>query len=136
MNPATVFLAAAFFLIPGAPVLADNIGITPDQINWRYDANRVGTVTLEGDPSKPGPYVIRYKVPPHHADTPHLHPRDEEITVISGQFGFGLGPVFDQSKGRVLPPGSFFHLPANTMHFGWTGDEGAVIQAHGIGPFP
>jgi len=118
------------------PTFADNIGVTPDEIKWRYDATRVGTVTLEGNTSKPGPYVIRYMVPPHHADTPHLHAKDEEITVISDQFGFGLGPVFNQSKGRVFPPGSFIHLPANTMHFGWTDDEGAAIQAHGIGPFP
>ncbi len=135
MNPASVLLAACI-VIRATPALADNIGVTPDEIKWRQNTSLGTSVTLEGDPSRPGPYVVRIQIPPHHADKPHAHGTDENITVISGQFGFGLGPVFDQSKGRVLPPGSFFHLPANTMHFGWTGDEGAVIQAHGIGPFP
>ena len=118
------------------PAIADNIGVTPDEIKWEQNTNLGTSVILEGDPSKPGPYVVRMMVPPHSANTPHTHGQAEDITVISGRFGFGLGPVFDQSKGRMLPPGSFFHLPANTLHFGWTEDEGAVIQAHGMGPFP
>jgi quercetin dioxygenase-like cupin family protein len=136
MHSALIFVATAFAIVRALPAIADNIGVTPDEIKWKQNTNLGTSVTLEGDPSSPGPYVVRIMVPPHHSDTPHSHGQAENITVISGQFGFGLGPVFDRSKGRVLTPGSFFHLPANTLHFGWTGDEGAMIQAHGMGPFP
>jgi quercetin dioxygenase-like cupin family protein len=107
------------------------IGMTPDQIKW------VGSVAvLDGDPAKDGPYVLRIKVPPNDVTPPHTHPQAENITVISGSIGFGLSTVFDRSKGRILPAGSFFFLPANTPHFAWTGPDGAIIQAHGVGPFP
>ena len=62
--------------------------------------------------------------------------QDENITVLSGWIGFGLGRTFDKSKGRELPAGSYFYLPANTPHFAWTGPEGCVMQIHGTGPFP
>ena len=89
-----------------------------------------------GDPAKDGPYVLRMKVPPNELDQPHTHRPAELITVLTGSIGFGLGNVADQSKGRVLPAGSFYYLPANTRHFSWTGAEGAVIQIQGVGPFP
>jgi quercetin dioxygenase-like cupin family protein len=112
------------------------IGVTPDQIEW-VDVKNLGPgIVLEGDPSKNGPYVVRLKVAPNAVSQPHTHPQAENITVISGWIAFGLGTVFDKSKGRVLPAGSFFYLPANTHHFAWTGPDGAVIQAHGVGPFP
>ena len=135
-HAALIILATGFAIVDAMPAIADDIGVTPDEMKWEQHTNLGTSVILEGDPAKPGPYVVRLMAPPHQTGTPHTHSSAEDITVISGQLGLGLGPVFDRSKGRVLPPGSFFHLPANTLHFGWTGDEGAVIQAHGMGPFP
>ena len=113
-----------------------SIGVTPAEMKWKDNGDGSRTVILDGDPSGNGTYVLRIQAPPNHTTQPHTHPQAENITVISGWLGFGLGTVFDRSKGRVLPAGSFFHLPANTPHFGWTGPEGVVIQAHGNGPFP
>ena len=120
----------------GVPVFAQDLGVTPDQVKWLATRNLGLAANLDGDPSRPGPYVVRLKVVPDNVTMPHTHPNAEDVTVISGSIGFGLGTVFDKSKGRVLPAGSFLHLPANTPHFAWTGTEGAVIQSHGIGPFP
>jgi hypothetical protein len=39
-----------------------------------------------------------------------------------------------QAKGRVLPAGSFYYLPANMAHFAWAGPQGAIVQIHGVGP--
>jgi quercetin dioxygenase-like cupin family protein len=133
MKSTLFVVATALAISRGVPALAqdDAIGVTPEQIKW------VGsTAVLYGDPAKNGPYVLRIKVAPNVVTPPHTHPQAENITVISGSIGFGLGTVFDQSKGRVLAAGSFFYLPANTPHFAWTGADGAVIQAHGTGPFP
>ena len=122
----------------GVPAVADDtrIGVTPDEVEWRQVEGLGLAIILQGDPTKSGPYVLRMKVPPNNITQPHVHQQAENITVISGSFGFGLGTVFDRSKGRLLPAGSFVHLPANTPHFAWSGADGAVIQANGDGPFP
>jgi hypothetical protein len=54
-------------------------------------------------------------------------------TVISGSFGAGVGATFERT-GELLKPGSFWMHPARHPHFGWTGDDGAVIQIHFVGP--
>ena len=140
MPPRLVVFALLALATPAAPIAAAaedrTIGVTPAEIEWAQ-LPRLGTgIVLHGDPARRGPYVVRLRVAPNAQVPPHTHPNDEHITVISGWIGFGLGPVFDQAKGRVLPAGSYFHLPAHARHFAWTGPEGAVIQAHGIGPFP
>ncbi|MSP02918.1 MAG: cupin domain-containing protein [Acetobacteraceae bacterium] len=136
MKLAWFVLAAVLAIVRGEPAIAQELGVIPDEIKWAATKNLGDAVVLEGDPAKPGPYVLRIKVPPNNVTNPHTHRQIENITVISGWIGFGLGAIFDKSKGRELPAGSFFHLPANTPHFAWTGPEGAVIQAHGVGPFP
>jgi anti-sigma factor ChrR (cupin superfamily) len=136
MKPVWIVVAAGLTMGQGLPSTARDLGVTPEEIKWVETTNLGLSVTLEGDPSGPGPYVLRIKVPPNNVTMPHTHMNAENITVISGWIGFGLGTVFDKSDGRELPAGSFFHLPPNTPHFAWTGAEGAVIQAHGNGPFP
>ena len=133
MKTTLFIVATALALSRGIPAIAQDstIGVTPDEIKWRGHV-----AVLNGDPAKNGPYVLRIEVPPNDITPPHTHRQAENITVISGSIGFGLGTGFDQSKGRVLPAGSYFYLPANTPHFAWTGADGAIIQAHGNGPFP
>ncbi len=60
---------------------------------------------LVGDPTKPGPYVIRVKLPAGIKLMPHRHPEDRIYTVISGVFYIGLGDVFDESKLNAFAPG-------------------------------
>jgi hypothetical protein len=131
-----IVVAAGLTMGQGIPSVAQDLGVTPEEIKWVETTNLGLSVMLEGSPSRPGPYVLRIKVPPNNVTMPHTHTNAENITVISGWIGFGLGAVFDKSKGRELPTGSFFYLPPNTPHFAWTGAEGAVIKAHGNGPFP
>lgn len=125
-------------LLLAAPAAAQDprIGITPDEIRYTQIPRLGQGIILHGDPAKRGHYVVRLNVPPNTEVHPHTHPNDEHITVISGAIGFGEGAVFDRTKGRLLPAGAYYHLPARTRHFAWTGPEGAVIQAHGSGPFP
>jgi quercetin dioxygenase-like cupin family protein len=131
-------IAVPLIIALAVPAMAQDssIGLTPDQVKWAEIKGLGQAMVLQGDPSKAEAYVVRIKVGPNNVTPPHTHPQAENITVIAGWIGFGLGPVFDQRKGRVLPAGSFFHLPANTSHFAWTGPDGSVIQAHGNGPFP
>lgn len=129
---------AAVLMVLAAPAAAEDrsVGVLPEEMEWGQVPRLGEAVVLHGDPARRSAYVVRLKVGPNNVTGPHTHPRAENITVISGWIGFGLGWEFDKAKGRVLPAGSFFHLPARTPHFAWTGPDGAVIQAHGEGPFP
>jgi len=89
---------------------------------------------LVGDPKKPGPYVVRVKVPAGVKLMPHTHPEDRIYTVISGVFYIGLGKTFDESKLVAYGPGSVVVLPAHTPHFHWAKSGEYVTQVTGYGP--
>jgi quercetin dioxygenase-like cupin family protein len=111
--------------------------LTPDALTWRDHPNipKGGQVTiLVGDPTNTGEIVVqRLKLPPNYRVPPHIHPYTEYGTVISGSFGAGVGKQFERT-GDLLRPGSFWMHPAKHPHFGWTGNEGAIVQIHFIGP--
>ena len=133
-----LLVASGLALVLGGSAAAEDpaIGLTPDQMTFGDAGGLREAAVVAGDPSRDGQYVVRLRVPPNSTTMPHTHAQAESVTVISGAIGFGLGGVFDRSKGRILPAGSFLYLPANMPHFAWTGEAGAVIQAHGTGPFP
>ncbi|MFL6708252.1 MAG: cupin domain-containing protein [Massilia sp.] len=89
---------------------------------------------LVGDPSKPGPYVVRVKLPGGVKLMPHTHPEDRIYTVISGVFYIGLGKTFDADKLKAYAPGSVVILPANTPHFHWARSGEYLTQVAGNGP--
>jgi quercetin dioxygenase-like cupin family protein len=138
MQHAWVVVFGVFLLSLGAAAMAQNQPITvrPENVQWTDIKEMPGwqQATLAGDPAKPGPYVQRIKLPPNALVPPHSHPDTENLTVISGAFGIGEGNKVDKHKGQVLGVGSFFLLPANTVHFAWAGPKGAIIQIHGVGP--
>lgn len=89
---------------------------------------------LSGDPGKAGPFTIRLKLPAGYRISPHWHPTDEQVTVISGTFALGMGEKFDPAALRSLPAGGYGLLPAEMRHFA-TAKTAAVVQVHGTGPF-
>lgn len=91
-------------------------------------------VVLEGDPTKPGPFVFRVKVPDGYKIPPHTHPKPERVTVISGTFHLGMGETFDAKKGQELPAGTYGTWPAGMKHYVWVKGE-TVVQFHGEGPW-
>jgi quercetin dioxygenase-like cupin family protein len=90
--------------------------------------------TLVGDPTKPGPYVVRVKLPAGVKLMPHTHPEDRIYTVLSGVFYIGLGKVYDPEKLQAYAPGSVIVLPANTPHFHWAKSGDYMTQVAGTGP--
>ena len=87
-----------------------------------------------GDPTKPGPYVVRVRVPGGVRLMPHVHPEDRVYTVISGVFYIGFGTVFDAAKLTAYGPGSIVILPRNTPHFHWAMSGEYITQVNGTGP--
>ena len=89
---------------------------------------------LAGDPAKPGPFIIRAKMPAGYTIPPHSHPTAENITVLSGDLTLGMGDKLDGNAGAKLSPGDFMSLQAKMHHFAAT-QGGAVIQISSEGPF-
>ena len=111
--------------------------ILPEQIEWKPFAAFPPSVRLAvvvGEPSKPGPYMIRVKAPAGVKFMPHKHPEDRIYTVMSGVFYIGLGDRFDGDKVNAYPPGSVIVLPGNTPHFHWAKSGEYVTQISAIGP--
>jgi quercetin dioxygenase-like cupin family protein len=111
--------------------------IHAEDVQWRPFAAfppAARLAVLVGDPSKPGPYVIRVKLPADTKMQPHRHPEDRIYTVISGVFYIGLGAEFDEHKLTAHPPGSVIVLPGNQPHFHWAKSGEYVTQVTAIGP--
>ena len=111
--------------------------ILPEQIEWRAFPTFPPSARLAiliGDPSQPGPYTIRVKVPGGVKLMAHRHPEDRVYTVISGVFYIGLGERFDADKLQAYPPGSVIVLPGNTPHFHWAKSGEYITQVTAIGP--
>lgn len=89
---------------------------------------------IVGNPTEPGPYVIRVRMPRGEKMMPHKHSEDRIYTVISGVFYIGLGDKFDAEKLRAYPPGTVIVLPGNTSHFHWAKSGDYVTQVNAIGP--
>jgi quercetin dioxygenase-like cupin family protein len=119
------------------PVADKVILMTPDQVPWTPNPvipNAQGAF-LVGDPSKAEVTVLRVRLPPHCKHPPHTHPFSEVATVLDGRAGFGLGEVFEASKGKLYGAGTFAVVPAGQPHYIWTEDEEAIVQVQFTGPF-
>ena len=95
----------------------------------------VQLAVLVGDPAKPGPFVLRVRVPPNTVIAPHTHATDENLTVIRGVVFHEMGNKLDKAKGDHLTSGGFVYLPASMPHSVWTTGESTELQVTGTGPF-
>lgn len=116
---------------------SEHVMLRPDEVKWT-DAKALPPgaqmAVMEGDPSKPGPFTIRFKAPAGYKVPPHWHPADEHVTVISGRILMGMGEQVDESKTHELPVGGFSVMPAGLRHFVLI-KEDSVVQVHGTGPW-
>ena len=134
---ATIREAQELTTRPHQPGQANFRSILPETIDWKPFAAfppSVRLAVLVGNPSEPGPYVVRVKLPGGVKLMPHTHPEDRVYTVISGVFYIGLGTEFDPDKLEAYPPGAVIVLPGNTPHFHWAKSGDYVTQVNAIGP--
>ena len=111
--------------------------IHPEDVKWQRFAafpSAARLAILIGDPTKPGPYLIRVRLPAGTKMMPHKHPEDRIYTVLSGVFYIGLGETFDESKLTAYGVGSMIVRPGGQPHFHWAKSGEYIAQVTAIGP--
>ncbi|MEX0707348.1 MAG: cupin domain-containing protein [Woeseia sp.] len=112
------------------------IRLTPDELVWQDLRPGLSFSVIEGDPGKEGFYIIRAKFAPGTLSKPHYHPNDRFITVISGTWWTGIGPVQKLDTAVPLEPGSYMKHPAGAAHYDGAVDEEVIVEIKGMGPAP
>ncbi len=107
----------------------------PDQIEFKGLPATLQIATVYGDPAKPEVFVQRIKFPAGLKLMPHYHPDSPRtVAVLSGTLYYAFGEVWDESKLKALPAGTFFTEPPKVAHFAWAKDGEVVLQLTSIGP--
>jgi quercetin dioxygenase-like cupin family protein len=140
MRELLALLIAAFTAWP-AIVLADppaevmNI-VREAEIQWTPSrvAPGVQTAIVSGNPTQPGPYVVRVKFAPGTMSPPHFHPETRYIVVLKGTWWVGAGPKWDRDATTPVPAGSFVVHHPNKIHYDGAKNEEVLLQIVGVGP--
>lgn len=131
-------VTGALIAIPASRADIDRAAVdftVPADIKWvRNQAGTNETATLFGDPSQPGPYVMRLKWLPGNMSRPHTHNTDRFFVVISGTWWVGTGDTFDPDSTVPVPAGSYVIHRANHAHYDGAKDGETIIQVWGTGP--
>lgn len=112
---------------------------SPKEVQWRPAPPSLPPgaqlAVVSGDASKAAAtYALRLKLPDGYVFSPHWHPQDVNVTVISGGLGIGMGDKFDKSKGRLVKSGGYILEPKEMHHYAWA-QGSTVIEVYGEGPF-
>lgn len=91
-------------------------------------------VTLFGDPTSNGRYVIRIQMPPRYKIPFHWHSQPQRVTVISGTLFVANTETFDRKIAIPVKEGGFVIVPARAQNFAFTKGK-TVVEIHGEGPY-
>src|SRR3989475_10831308 len=118
-GPATVIRPADIVWQPGPPTL---------------EPGAQGAV-LAGNPSQPGPFTLRVRLPAKYRIAPHRHPVEERLTVLSGTLCFASTTATNVAPDTAcIRPGTFRLMPANVVHSDWA-PVAVEYQIEALGPF-
>ncbi|MBU3890042.1 DUF4437 domain-containing protein [Methylosinus sporium] len=144
MRRALAIIAAATVaaLFSASSTAADQVGthkvLMPDDLRFTAAPASLPAgaeaAVLFGDPTKEGLFVMRLKAPQGYRIPPHMHPKAEVVSVVSGRMRLGLGAAADRASVEELPPGAFSIMPPGVAHYAFF-DQETVIQIDGMGPW-
>jgi quercetin dioxygenase-like cupin family protein len=118
---------------PQRPFLRQNL----DKLTWTAtEGNKLGvqTAVLDGDPSKPGFYLIINRFPPGVMSRPHTHPDERHVLVVKGTWYTGEGANWTPDKTVGLKAGDYMRHPAGGVHWDGALDEEVLVAISGYGP--
>jgi quercetin dioxygenase-like cupin family protein len=134
-------LTSLVFLAPARTAVADGMKhgvVSSDTLAWGlFDPSQpqgLQIAVLYGDPSKPGPFAVRLKIPAGLEIGSHTHTNAEFVTIVSGNAKVSWGIKADVMAGDDLVPGSFFWMSGGDHHDLKAIDE-TVVELHAMGPF-
>ncbi|HET9401477.1 MAG TPA: cupin domain-containing protein, partial [Candidatus Acidoferrales bacterium] len=107
---------------------------SPGDLQWSPWLFGAQMAVVSGDPSKPGPFVIRLKAPAGTVIPPHFHPTTENVTILDGTFSVGMGDKIENAKMMKMESGAFASMPALKHHYAKAMTD-TLVQVHGSGPF-
>jgi hypothetical protein len=135
---ALALLALALIASPAVRAADMPTPVNPEEIKWgpvpAVLAPGAQMAVLFGDPAGTGLVTLRLKMPAGYKISPHWHPTDEHVTVISGTFAIGMGDKLDPAASKTLKAGGYGVATANMHHFAWT-KTGAIVEVNLMGPF-
>jgi quercetin dioxygenase-like cupin family protein len=109
--------------------------VRPGEIRWpAASPTGAAAVVLAGPLDRPVLYVQRVKIAKGGMVPPHTHPDTRYVTVLSGSLYAGRGAALDAQTAVAYPSGSYFVVPAGTVHYAWARDGDVEYQESGIGP--
>ena len=107
----------------------------PDEIQFKGLPGAPLIATVYGDPTKPGVFVQRYKIPAGVKLMPHSHPDSPRtVAVMSGTLYYALGETWDETRLQAFPAGTFFTEAPNAAHYAWAKDGDVILQLTSVGP--
>ena len=110
--------------------------IVPGDIKWQKSKGMpygMRIMYVYGNPSKPGPYVFRIRVPSGYKIPPVKYPDDRVTTILKGKMWNAEGERYDPMKMDEWEAGTTFVTKAGTPHFQWARTE-LILQIVGQGP--
>lgn len=113
-------------------------GLTPNEIKWftpPYYKDGRQRAQMYGNADQGGSWIDRVKIPGGSRVLAHKHPHDELVTVIEGTWYLGEGQMFDSTRLKAFPAGSFIVIPAGVPHFVAARDGPVIVQLSGTGKF-
>ncbi len=112
------------------------LDVFPSHLRWAGAASIPKAIELAvvyGDPSKPGPYVFRARMPAGTKLWVHKHPDERWVTVLQGTYRSAVGEAYDVPAATEYPEGSFYVTGANAPHYSYAVTD-VIVQEQGIGP--
>jgi quercetin dioxygenase-like cupin family protein len=115
-----------------------SVGMTlPKDIKCTGKEGEMQMCLLYGDPTKPGPYMVRYTWWPGHFSKPHYHNNERFAYVVSGTWWTSTSKVYDERTTYPVHAGSVAVDKLRGIH--WDGartgeKEPAVLILAGTGP--
>ena len=135
-----ILCSAIFFLALSHPTshaqkaATEFVEIKPAEIKWVVREQGVKSVTLFGDPDKPGLYIVRNIFPAGIMSSPHSHDQDRYVTVIRGVWHAGTSTNWQASDTVAIAAGGMMFHPAGKIHFDGAIEGDAEVQIMGMGP--
>ncbi len=117
-------------------MMGNYVATNPDTTKWlplKAAKRGMRIVSLYGDPTKPGIYAYRLKMPSAYKMPPHLFGEKQMITVLKGTYWIGIGEKTDPMNLREFNAGAFFIVDGEAPRYTWARTE-VIIEVVGEGP--